>query len=205
MTEPRREDSSWRYAEQERAQRYGARKHKRMAQEAALLRRLLEGTQLGERILDVPCGTGRLAALFGELGLRYSGCDAAHGMLLEARHSCQQLVQGRLPELPFADQSFDSVICFRYLHHAPPVRQSAVLAELARLARRHLMVSAFHPISAHELQRKLRVAFRRKERGRWPTAPRELDAQLAGCGFHPLRHVRQGIFRDLWIGLYERR
>ncbi|PIE22661.1 MAG: hypothetical protein CSA62_11290 [Planctomycetota bacterium] len=197
-------DSSWRYQAPEQAQRYGQRKQKRMQREAALLCRILTGLSLEGSLLDVPCGTGRLAEALAIPTEQYLGCDAALGMLGEARGRGLKVVQGRLPDLPFADRSVPNVICFRLLHHVPTREQESFLYELARITGRYLLVTGFHPFSAHEWQRRLRLALRRKPRGRFTTEPRWVAELLATQGLQQLRVQREGFFRDLWLGLYER-
>jgi SAM-dependent methyltransferase len=89
-------------------------------------------------VLDVGCGTGALAQRLSENGLDTSGVDPSAGMLavLRARSSRVLTVQSSGTALPFADDSFDLVLCVAVMHHiADPGRVGATLAEMVRVAR----------------------------------------------------------------------
>ena len=197
-------DSSWRYQGVDQAKRYGRRRQARTAREAELLGRVLAGVRLEGALVDVPCGTGRLFAALPVGPEQYLGCDAALGMLAETRSRGLRAVQGRLPQLPFADRAIPNVVCFRLLHHVPAPVQESFLAELARITGHYLLVSGFHPFSAHEWQRRLRIALRRKKRGRFPIRPERVTQLLGTHGLQQRRLQREGPLRDLWLGLYER-
>lgn len=82
---------------------------------------------LSGSVLDVGCGD----ALFREhLGL-YVGCDIA-GMP-------DVLVDLEKGVLPFSDNVFDTVLCIDVLEHVDPL--AAVLGDLFRVARRHVIIS----------------------------------------------------------------
>jgi ubiquinone/menaquinone biosynthesis C-methylase UbiE len=100
--------------------------------------------QLGpadERILDVGCGTGQLAAAILERlpEARVWGLDLSPRMLDHARRRAAEsggrffLVQGDSEQLPFADDSFDVVTCSHSFHHYP--HQDRVAAEMFRVLR----------------------------------------------------------------------
>ena len=78
------------------------------------------------RILDIGCGTGRLAKrLVREPAVRFVvGCDFSAGMLQHAADRLRSvqgartaLVRGDATRLPFADGAFDLVTCWELLHH----------------------------------------------------------------------------------------
>jgi SAM-dependent methyltransferase len=83
--------------------------------QAADLVRVLELTR-GERVLDVPCGNGRLALELTGLGARVSGLDSAPEFVSEARRRAAErlleldLRQGDMRALPWQDE-FDAAFC----------------------------------------------------------------------------------------------
>ncbi len=66
----------------------------------------------GARVLDVPCGTGRIAVPLAERGFVVSGLDISETVLAHARAAAPELDfrQGDMRELPWPDGSFDAVL-----------------------------------------------------------------------------------------------
>ena len=93
------------------------------------LDRLVEWAE-GETALDVGTGGGHVARRLREAGVSVVSCDPAPGM--------QPDVICRAEELPFADASFDTVVCRIAAHHFEDV--SASVPEMARVARRVVLV-----------------------------------------------------------------
>ncbi|MFN5778945.1 MAG: ArsR/SmtB family transcription factor [Novosphingobium sp.] len=106
--------------------------------EAALGEALGQGS-LGS-LLDIGTGTGRMAELFAPRAAHVTGLDNSPDMLRIARARLQHLpadvfdlVQGDFAKLPFAAQSFDTVLFHQVLHYAQA--PELVLAEAARVTR----------------------------------------------------------------------
>jgi SAM-dependent methyltransferase len=85
----------------------------------------------GETALDVAAGGGHLARRLGEAGLDVVTVDPSPGM--------QADVMARAEDLPFADQSFDTVATRIAPHHFEDV--AGAMRELARVARRLVLVA----------------------------------------------------------------
>ncbi|MGI6551769.1 MAG: class I SAM-dependent methyltransferase [Bacillota bacterium] len=72
--------------------------------------------QPGQELLDLGCGTGLYAIDLARQGLRVTGLDISSAMLEKAREKSRQLgldinfIQGDATCLPFADQTFDSIL-----------------------------------------------------------------------------------------------
>ena len=98
--------------------------------------------QPGERLLDAACGTGVVArgacSRVGATG-HVTGVDLNPGMLEVARATAGEAGQaiawqeGNLEALPFADGSFDVVLCQQGLQFCPD--KAAAVAELRRVLR----------------------------------------------------------------------
>ncbi|MBD0330230.1 MAG: methyltransferase domain-containing protein [Thermoleophilia bacterium] len=169
--------------------------------EGALWRELVEllveaGDLRGRRVLDVGCGTGRLAAALAE---RYAakvwGVDPSPGMLEVARGRVPRgvgLKLARAEELPFTDGWFERVTMTLVYHHVDPARAlpeiRRVLSPRGRLA---LLTFDAEQIRGYYLNRYFPsllevdlARFRPEE---------ELRSQLAEHEFHDLRvvHHRQ--------------
>lgn len=92
-----------------------------------------DGGLLGQRVLDVGCGTGRLAADLAQRGARVWGVDASPEMLAEARARAPRGVGVRLGEaerLPFKDGWFDRAVLRLVVHL---VDRDRALPELVRV------------------------------------------------------------------------
>ena len=91
----------------------------------------------GRRILDVGCGGGLLAEEFARLGLSVTGVDPSWSSVTTARNHARQsgleidYLTATGEKLPFANGSFDSVVCADVLEHvdSPPM----VIAEISRV------------------------------------------------------------------------
>jgi len=95
-------------------------------------------------VLDSPGGTGRFAPLVLREGRSLVLADLSRAMLAEARASGAPRVCADALALPFADSSFDLVLCMRFLFHVPRELQPRLLAELARVSRRFVAVDVRH-------------------------------------------------------------
>lgn len=185
---------------------YAARNPSRHRRELELLRRLWPGRP-GELVLDMPCGTGRLLPeLTRHFQHEVLQADRAMAMLRESAALGRRSAAVRADALamPFAARAVDGVVVFRFLHHLPHDAQQQVIAEACRTARRFVVVSFFHPCSAHQLQRSLARWFGGRTT-RFPTAPRRLRAWFHANGFDAATFGAEAAYRrDLWIAVFVR-
>jgi ubiquinone/menaquinone biosynthesis C-methylase UbiE len=91
-----------------------------------------------KRILDAGCGNGRYTHFLAQQAdaeALVTSCDYSQGMLQRARRRMTGkrvvLVAADLARLPFADASFDAIVCGWVLEHLPEARPG--LRELARV------------------------------------------------------------------------
>ena len=90
----------------------------------------------GERVLDLGCGPGDGAATIAGHGGVAIGLDYSAGMLETARTEPSlsgRLLRGDAGRLPFADASFDKIVCTNSFHHYP--QHLAALREMRRVLR----------------------------------------------------------------------
>ena len=98
-------------------------------------------------VLDVGCGTGTHLALYSAIGCGVTGVDLNPDMLARAASrlgSEADLREADATDLPFDDETFDVAIGMLVLHEMSPSDRSAVLCEMARVARRVLVID-HHP------------------------------------------------------------
>jgi SAM-dependent methyltransferase len=162
----------------------------------------------GARIIDVGTGTGRAAIALARKGAVVTGVDASEEMLAVARRRAVEanapvtFDRGDAHRLPYADGSFDAVVCLRVLMHTPGWRES--LRELCRVARERVVFDYPALVSAAALQAAARQAAQaagvRVEAYRVFT-DRSVRTVLEGCGFRVRDCHRQFV---LPIALHKR-
>ena len=144
------------------------------------------GDLRGRRVLDIGCGTGRLAAaLAEEARAKVWGIDESREMVAVARETVPAGVgirQGTAEQLPFRDGWFDRVTMSLVIHLVDRPRS---FAEARRVvpADGRVAISTFHP--DHFASYWLNPYFpsiRRIDEERFPT-PETMEAELAGAGF----------------------
>ncbi len=92
----------------------------------------------GETILDAACGTGSTVRQYAGPGVSVTALDVSMRSLriLKRSHSSVRYVRGDLTALPFADASFDKVVCANAIQHVPDdERRRRCVRELARVVR----------------------------------------------------------------------
>ena len=80
---------------------------------------LLEGTDLGERVLEVGAGPGAATAELARRARRVTSLEYSHDLCVRLRTKVDaaSVVQGDASVLPFASQTFTSAIAVLVLHH----------------------------------------------------------------------------------------
>lgn len=98
---------------------WSADQERRYVPEAALWSLILAGVTPQTQCLDVGCGTGNsYAREFLRRGISYVGVDVSPDAVTAARAAgIDAHVIGDAAELPFADQSFDLVLCIEVFEH----------------------------------------------------------------------------------------
>lgn len=105
--------------------------------ELSMVRKSL-GDIVGNKILDCPCGTGRIDPILREKFSDIQGMDNAQSMLdvyLQG-HPDRKAKQGDIFDLPFEDNEFDWAICHRLFHHFKTDElRVALLRSLSRVSK----------------------------------------------------------------------
>jgi SAM-dependent methyltransferase len=88
----------------------------------------------------MPAGTGRLSIALSQSGATVVGTDISLNMLGEADAKATKegadhahFVHGSGVQLPFPDNTFDAVVCFKFFHLVPNERKRAFIEEMTRV------------------------------------------------------------------------
>ena len=92
---------------------------------------------VGCRVLDLACGRGFLAGILSR-DFRVTAVDMVVAPELSVKYPDVDFQQIELSRLPFADQSFDTVVCAHTLEHIVDIRSA--VAELKRVTAQRLIV-----------------------------------------------------------------
>lgn len=114
--------------------------------ERAIVVQFLSDLPEGSRVLDIPCGAGRLIPLFQEAGASFVGADVSLPMLNLARQASGafSLLATDALRLPFSERSFEALTAVRLLHRIKEQEiRVGMLREMARVVRGTLLVTYY--------------------------------------------------------------
>ena len=131
----------------------------------------------GGRVLDLPCGTGRMTRLLVERGYRVTAADISDAMLSRARENCrtyhQQVVNATAARFEARDvlatgyqaDEFDGVTCIRLFHHFDDsATRLRALTELGRICKGTIVVTFLNSFALDRYTSWLKARLRGKKR-----------------------------------------
>ncbi|MCG3150010.1 MAG: Ubiquinone biosynthesis O-methyltransferase [Verrucomicrobiae bacterium] len=193
----------------ERARKYQKRPDAKHRAEMKLLDRAFQLIPKDYRVLDAPCGGGRVSVHLAGRGYRMSAADLSPAMVEVARenmaaHNLTLTVEQQdVEKFTYADRHFDAVISFRLFHHFPTADiRRRVVRELCRIADKNVVLSYFHP-SLSTLRRKIRE--RKKGAQKYITALPEVEGYFQEAGFRLVKDFAQlPVIHTLHVAVFER-
>jgi ubiquinone/menaquinone biosynthesis C-methylase UbiE len=145
--------------------------------EEACILACLKSIPSGGRVLDLPCGTGRLTRKLIELGYHVTAADVSEAMLYRARegyreyqrqHSKAPAVQFEIRDVlatGYKSDEFDGVSCIRLFHHfADSETRQQALRELRRISRGPIVVTFLNSFALDRITYWLKGVIRRQKR-----------------------------------------
>jgi ubiquinone/menaquinone biosynthesis C-methylase UbiE len=194
------------------ARRYQVRKEDKHRAEMRLLERAFARIPKPQRVLDVPCGGGRVAVHLSRLGYDVACADLSEAMLAIARERVHSeglpcpVEKQDVERLAYPDRRFDTVISFRLFHHFPnAATRQRVASELCRVARRFVVLSYFSPWSFTSAKRQLRAALGGRKSDKHPTPLGEVAGYFRRAGFRLVKDYAQlPLVHTLHVAVFER-
>jgi ubiquinone/menaquinone biosynthesis C-methylase UbiE len=143
-----------------------------------------EGELVGKRVLDVGCGTGRLAAGLVERGNRVWGVDSSPEMVQAAKARGVNAKVARAERLPFKEDWFERAVLWLSVHL---LDRPQAFAELRRVLAPdgRVLIATFDPSHFERFWlNELFPSLERVDRERFPTDS-QLAHELFAAGFEP--------------------
>ncbi len=157
-----------------------------------------QGEPGAQAMLDIPCGTGRFRNMLQQHGSTLMSIDASREMLTAAPSAPQ--LQASAHQLPLLDNSVDFILCSRLLHHfETSAERATVLAELARVSGKWIVLSYFDNANFQAWRNKIRGKFR----GRFPISRSQFQSEISAAGLkeRDRRYIQRGLSEQVWVWL----
>jgi len=138
--------------------------------------------------------------------LTVTGGDISTAMIAVARQKCSRFAtraawrQLDLDQLDVPDNAFDLVTCIRLFHHLESDARARTLRELARVAKRHVMVNVAYSSPVYRMRRRVKRALGQgvsRTSSTWDEIVREASA--AGLHVEATRFVCPLVSEDLIV------
>jgi 2-polyprenyl-3-methyl-5-hydroxy-6-metoxy-1,4-benzoquinol methylase len=148
-------------------------------------------------VLDLPCGTGRLAETLLRKGYRVHGIDISPAMLHVAAERLSsygnrfQVTAQDIFTLPDdASPQYDAALCARVLIHFDLPQQIRFLRNVARLTRRHVIFTHSLSTPYQRTRRHLKGLLRQQPSEGHPVTEQQLRELMAASGLREIRRLR---------------
>jgi len=196
----------------EKARAYQEFKPGKMRAELRLVERAFSVIPRG-RVLDTPCGGGRVTLMLAKKGYDMTAADLSDAMIEITSENVASaglnipVVQQDIEKLTFKDRQFDSVVSFRLFHHFPNSEiRERVVREICRVADKYVALSYFSPKSFTSWRRAQRAAKGGRVSQKHSTSLEEVSSYFERCGFEFVKDfARLNLIHTLHIAVFRRK
>jgi ubiquinone/menaquinone biosynthesis C-methylase UbiE len=164
--------------------------HKR---EKECLEKMLEVVPKGEKILELPCGTGRLTEFLLQIGYKVTAADISDEMMRHAKSKTEAFgskvtfEKADIEKLKYKDNTFSAIAVIRLLHHIPTSLHSKVLGELHRVTKKWVVITYSNKCTFQNIRRNI-VAMYTKE-PRYSISKKQFLDEVAQAGFKVVEYM----------------
>lgn len=162
--------------------------------EKKAIQRLLDKIKV-KKVLDMPCGTGRITQYLLENGYTVSGSDVSSDMVKEAKKKLKGykklncLVVAPGDHLPFKDNEYELVTCIRLMNHLPKESRAKILKELHRVTK-YLLVSNSKRSSIFGIKKYVKIKLGLLDKNWFPAEEWNFAKELKTAGFKITHRTR---------------
>lgn len=182
--------------DQERFSRLTGRLFHRL--ECHFVRRAFRTVPRGSCVIDVPCGTGRLAKVLLEDGFAVVGVDISPAMLEVAREKLgatygdqfRTLVADVREISPLEHGTFDAALCARVLMHFPVDQQIEFLSGVSRMTSGPIIFTQSLDTPYQRARRRVKRMIGNPPSARYPVSEPDLERLLRGAGLREVARHR---------------
>jgi 2-polyprenyl-3-methyl-5-hydroxy-6-metoxy-1,4-benzoquinol methylase len=167
------------------------------ALEKRTIAKAFKGIGRDQSVVDVPCGTGRLAETLLELGFGVTGVDISAAMLSVAERRLERYgdrFSARVADVSAlarqCPRSFDAALCARVLMHFPLDEQIAFLGNVAAVVRRWVVLTQSLSTPYQRIRRGVKLMLRNRIPAGYPITNAELARLLQSSGLRETRRFR---------------
>jgi len=165
--------------------------------EKACVLKCLDSIPRGARVLDLPCGAGRMTRLLVERGYRVTAADASEAMLSRAKENYSNYQKERGAQAPavqfelrdvlstgYPNDHFDGISCIRLFHHFDEAdTRRRALGELRRICRGPIVVTFLNSFALDRVTYWLRARMRgRTQASQLPIPLKTFASDIAAAG-----------------------
>jgi len=147
----------------------------------------------GSRILDLPCGTGRISTYLAKKGYKITGGDISPAMVDLARLNTRKTGMNSSTEfhvldaekIDCANKEFDMVVSLRFFGHTPPDVRIKVLNEFKRIGKKYFILAYYIKNSFQEIvRRKRRLA---RDIPWFPVSSDDIEREMRQVGIRVIK------------------
>ena len=148
---------------------------------------------LNSKILDLPCGTGRISVFLSQKGYTVTGGDISQSMIKEAYKKTQKLnIDNKLSfhildaeQIGCPDKIFDAIVSLRFFGHIPPKIRIQILKEFKRVCKRYFIIAYYLKDSFQEIRRRKN---RLNKKSDWyPVSLENIDQEMCQAGIKKIK------------------
>lgn len=164
--------------------------HKR---EKECLEKMLAVIPKGDKILELPCGTGRLTEFLLELGYEVTAADISDEMMRHAKSKTEtfgskvSFEKADIENLKYEDNAFSAIAVIRLLHHIPSTLHSKVLAELHRVTKKWLVITYSNKHTFQNLRRNIKAIYTKEPR--YSISKEQFLTEVTQAGFKVVKYL----------------